>query len=115
MKKLIKIFGFLIIITALVILLLKFILPMYFRFNPTEFTDYQTKDTWDNSLNDTLMGMGNELPVGGCWNTCNGETSVVSCKHYNLRYDECEFQCHGYLYNNCDSGTLGSLLEILTR
>lgn len=104
-----------VVVAGLVVLGLKFIiLPAYFRLNPTVYKDYRVKADYKEPGSNTMGYMLHELPIGGCWNVCNGNKIVLDCESYNPKYERCEFSCEGFLYNRC-SGTMSTLMYIFTR
>lgn len=114
MNKKLKIFLLLLFGIVVILFSLRFYLRnIYYPNNPVIYSSYRTNPDFDPDKDYGIQPM--DPPVGGCWNNCWGEEVEVTCEQYSPKYDRCEFECYGPHYNNCSSGTLGTLMDLIFR
>ena len=108
-------------LSGIILLVLLFFLAVksYFKFiyypnNPSSYHTYREREDYKPGFNNKISGTL-EPPVGGCSDVCWGEELVKTCDSYSAKYDYCEVSCYGYVYNNCSSSKLGTILGLFTK
>jgi|SRR3989344_7602360 len=113
-KKVLKLIKIFLLIFFLLLLTKIFFRFVYFPNHPTIISGYQQRNDYDSTLDGKKVELL-EPPVGGCFDICWGKEELVSCKNYTRKYDSCNFNCYGYVYNNCSSSKLGIIVGLLTK
>lgn len=113
-KKVLKLFKILILVFFTLTLIKLFFRFVYFSNNPTVFSKYQQRSGYDSTLDGKKIELL-EPPIGGCFDICWGREDLISCKNYTRKDNNCDFNCYGYVYNNCSSSKLGTIIGLLTR
>jgi len=102
---------------ALTIFLLLFIIKFFFKYIyfpifPKNYYETQIISGYEPGKDNIDL-----VPVGGCFNTCWGKTTKISCNPsaFSKNFEDCKLACYGYLYNNCSSTNFEILIyKLLT-
>ncbi len=110
------------IISLVVFVILILAVRVYFKFtyypnNPSRYFVYIERDDYNPVLeNEGGVQLGPlNPPAGGCFNTCYGKKKVGNCEKYSKKYDYCEIDCYGFLYNNCSKSWLWIIFGSLVK
>jgi len=113
-KRKIKIISIVLLVILSILAVRIYLKLIYYPNNPTTYFVYLQRDDYKASDNKGAIELL-EPPVGGCFDICWGKEEQIRCKSYSRKYDNCEFNCYGYVYNNCSSSKLGIIIGLLSR
>lgn len=113
-KKINKPFKILLLFFLFLLSIKIFFKFIYFPTHPSIFSKYQQRSDYDSNLDNGKIELL-ELPLEGCFNICWGKEKLINCKDYSRKYDNCNYNCYGYVYNNCSSSKLGIIFGLLLK
>lgn len=103
------------IVVLLSLLFVKYLIKfVYLPFHPKVVSMYQQRHDYVENIGGNNPELLNP-PVGGCYSSCQGTQSLISCENYSRKYDKCTFNCYGYVDNNCSSSILKVVIGLFVK